>query len=273
MMGNPKIPYLSVAVLMIENPANNRVQPLSTAQWRDKLLESLVDESIPFSGHDFAEVITLSDLEDVFESLSAEGLLKRYDDPNTSTYWEIKNVPALEYLKVEMADYSEKYVKLGDNWLFEALRNLTNQEDITDTEENGSGPDREVSVEVPAEAASAWGSSWGGAPASDRVVPLNHNAPDYKEAFSALEKVIKEFREDHPFGNNPPPERDRVLDELEAGRKLLKGEDARPSALRELLQHPLEWIAEKFAEETIGQLAKKAAAALLKFLAGLITNA
>ena len=272
-MSNPKIPYLSVAVLMIENPANNRVQPLSTAQWRNKLLESLVDESISFSGHDFAEVITLSDLEDVFESLSAEGLLKRYDDPNTSTYWEIKNVPALEYLKVEVADYSEKYVKLGDNWLFEALRNLTNQEDITDAEENGSGPDREVSVEVPAEAASAWGSSWGGAPASDRVVPLSHNSPDFKEAVKTLDDLIREFREDHSFGNSPPPERDRVLGELEAGRDYIKNQakhngEVRFGAIREFLIEPLNWIAKTFGKEALAALAKEVIKLLIKLFGG-----
>ena len=256
MMSNPKIPYLSVAVLMIENPANNRVQPLSTAQWRNKLLESLVDESIPFSGHDFAEVITLSDLEDVFESLSAEGLLKRYDDPNTSTYWEIKNVPALEYLKVEVADYSEKYVKLGDNWLFEALRNLTNQEDITDAEENGSGPDREVSVEVPAEAASAWGSSWGGAPASDRVVPLNHNSAEYVAAVKTVEELQEQVRGANEFAADRPEEHSQIVSELAAIRSLLDAKQINTSRFEVMAWGVLGWIAAEFAGQPMGELAK-----------------
>ncbi|MBI2240039.1 MAG: hypothetical protein HYU59_04455 [Magnetospirillum gryphiswaldense] len=34
-------------------------------------------------------------------------------------------------------------------------------------------------------------------PASDRTVPLNHNQPEYRDAVSALDKVIEEFRNDH----------------------------------------------------------------------------
>lgn len=205
-------------------------------------------------------------------------------------------------------DVFRKAAKLGHNWLTEALskiNRLDSDDNLLELAEggglvaeqlaspeivdgdmisalaelsDGEDDDEETSAEAVstsdnARSGSSWGSSWGGAPASDRVVPLNHNAPDYKKVFSSLEKVIKEFREDQSFGNNPPPERDRVMGELEAGRDYIEKQakqngEVRFGAIREFLIEPLNWIVKTFGKEALAALAKEAIKFLFKLFGG-----
>lgn len=107
-------------------------------------------------------------------------------------------------------------------------------------------------------------------PASDRVVPLNHNAPEYVEAVKTLDDVIKEFREDHSFGNSRPQDKERVLRELEAGKDLMKEETARPRAIGELVLPALKWILDAFGKGVVFVAATEAYAAIKIWLVGLL---
>jgi hypothetical protein len=103
-------------------------------------------------------------------------------------------------------------------------------------------------------------------PASDRVVTLNHNAPEYKQATEVLPQIIELVRGDNEYGDADPEDKEQRLAELEAGGRLLKAPRARLEPIKALLLPALKYLAKKFADTTIGLLASKALAALLALL-------
>jgi len=60
------------------------------------------------------------------------------------------------------------------------------------------------------------------APASDRVVPLNHNSSDYKKIGDAIDDLIETFRESNQAGESPE-ERERISRSLSAAKELWSG--------------------------------------------------
>jgi hypothetical protein len=61
-----------------------------------------------------------------------------------------------------------------------------------------------------------------GVPASDRIVSLNHNAPEYKQSMKVLTQAIDAVRGNNEYGNADPEDKEQRLAELEAGGRLLK---------------------------------------------------
>jgi hypothetical protein len=57
----------------------------------------------------------------------------------------------------------------------------------------------------------------GAVPASDRVVGLDHNSPDYSAAMEAMEAAIKAVRESNTYREIDPEDQELRLAELEAG--------------------------------------------------------
>ena len=88
-----------------------------------------------------------------------------------------------------------------------------------------------------------------GIPASDRVVALDHNSDDYRNAVAALEKVIQELRNDHRLDNELGKEKSALLKALDGGRELLDDTrlDVRVAIM--CIVEPLQLIAGKFAEK------------------------
>lgn len=103
-------------------------------------------------------------------------------------------------------------------------------------------------------------------PASDRIVTLNHNSPEYKEATNALDKVIEEFRKDHRLDNELGSEKPALLQTLEAGRRLLEDTKIKADIVITLLVEPLKLVAKRYESELVGALAAGAVTVILALL-------
>ncbi len=105
-------------------------------------------------------------------------------------------------------------------------------------------------------------------PASDRTVTLDHNKLEYKEAVSALDKVIAEFRADRLLGNKLGTEKGALLKTLEGGQELLKDTQVRIDSVLSLIINPLKILVARYEKEiiggTIGALATAAITAIMK---------
>lgn len=103
-------------------------------------------------------------------------------------------------------------------------------------------------------------------PASDRYVTLSHNSPERDEVVAALDKVIREFREDHRYDNELGKEKGALLKALEAGRELLDDAKIKVSLGVALLIEPLKNIVEKYEKDITGSVIKEGVGALAKYL-------
>lgn len=109
------------------------------------------------------------------------------------------------------------------------------------------------------------GTSW--IPATDRLVPIDHNAPDYAAAVGALEHLIRVVRESNSYREADPDDHDRRLSELEAGQKLLSSRWVSSTAVKATLWGTIVYLIEKFADAPIGEAANLAWTALKHLLA------
>jgi len=94
--------------------------------------------------------------------------------------------------------------------------------------------------------------SIGDAPASDRLVKLDHNLPDYKEAVSSLDKFIQDYRDDHQLDNEFGLEKTALITTLVAGRELFDATQVQVSVAVALTIEPLKIIAKKYDEAAVG---------------------
>lgn len=101
-------------------------------------------------------------------------------------------------------------------------------------------------------------------PASDRIVTLNHNQPDYQEAVAALDKMVEAFRDDHRLDNELGHEKGALLKALEAGRELLNDTAVNVRIGTALLVEPLQRLVMKYEKELVGALASTALTLVLK---------
>jgi hypothetical protein len=102
------------------------------------------------------------------------------------------------------------------------------------------------------------------APASDRIVTLDHNSRDYKETIDKIDKVVHEIESTNDIGDIPPDEFEARKTELSAGRRLLDATKVRLAAIRDGLYSILTWFASKFADKSAGELASAATKALAR---------
>ncbi|MCA1514564.1 hypothetical protein [Bradyrhizobium sp. NBAIM01] len=91
-------------------------------------------------------------------------------------------------------------------------------------------------------------------PASDRVVSLGHNSPEQQQALEKLDELVAAVKETNDFPGEPE-EREQIVAELSAGRRLLEAARVRVAAVRETLGPALKWISEKAGGAVIGKLA------------------
>ena len=89
-------------------------------------------------------------------------------------------------------------------------------------------------------------------PAADRVVGLDHNAPDYAEAMVALIVVV---RESNSYREMDASDQERRVAELEAGRTLLQSRWVSLKVIKATLWSTLAYLALKFADAPIGEAA------------------
>jgi hypothetical protein len=87
-------------------------------------------------------------------------------------------------------------------------------------------------------------------PASDRIVPINHNAPEYRSLISGLEGLEEQLR-----GSNEVDEglRSRAIAEVQASQKLLQAESVRLDVAKGFVIASFVFLMTMLAETVIGQ--------------------
>jgi len=103
-------------------------------------------------------------------------------------------------------------------------------------------------------------------PAADRTVSLDHNSHEYKEAVTALDRVVQEFRDDHHLDNDLGHEKGALLKTLEGAQELLKDTTVNARVAYSLTVEPLKRIIEKYDQVLVGAFAATALAVLSKLL-------
>jgi hypothetical protein len=98
--------------------------------------------------------------------------------------------------------------------------------------------------------------------AAEQTVELDHGAPEYQRATSALGAVTEAVRQSNDYASSEPEDREQRLAELEAGNRLLKAGRVRLAALVAVLLPALMYLANKFVDAAIGEAAAEAVAAL-----------
>ncbi len=100
------------------------------------------------------------------------------------------------------------------------------------------------------------------APGADRIVSFDHNAPEFLELERDLEAVSEIIRGDNNGAVVPPRERPRILEQFRAARDLIKVDRISTKVMASLVLPTLVYLASKFADEAVGQLAGKLLEAL-----------
>jgi hypothetical protein len=91
-------------------------------------------------------------------------------------------------------------------------------------------------------------------PASDRTVSLGHNSPEQKQALEKIDELVEAVKQANDLPGTPE-EKEQLVAELSAGRKLLEATKVRVAAVHATLQPALRWILEKAGGAMIGKMA------------------
>lgn len=94
----------------------------------------------------------------------------------------------------------------------------------------------------------------GEVPASDRIVTLDHNSATYRDAMAALETLENVLRGANDYPD--PEEKERVVAEVSATRRLLQSVKVRVVAVASVLSVAALYLAKQFAGKAIGDAAQ-----------------
>ena len=103
-------------------------------------------------------------------------------------------------------------------------------------------------------------------PASDRIVPSTHNQSSHDQAVGTLERLQKELTESNEVGEIFGDDRDVIIAEVSALRKLVEAAKARAAPTLALAKRTLQWISEKATAAAVGELAKRALSHIVAWL-------
>lgn len=92
------------------------------------------------------------------------------------------------------------------------------------------------------------------APASDRVVRIDHNSRDYTQAIREIDELEHQLRGWNEYPDSE--DKEQQLAELEASKSLLRSVRVRVEALFAIVFKALTYIAKKFTDHAIGAAAK-----------------
>ncbi len=98
------------------------------------------------------------------------------------------------------------------------------------------------------------------APASDRLVTLDHNSAEYRETIAALSELSEGVKKSNEFGELfvDPEDKVVVLSQIDNGIQLLRNKKVIPDVVKRVLEFPLRFIKEKMPDAALGALASKA---------------
>lgn len=100
-------------------------------------------------------------------------------------------------------------------------------------------------------------------PASDRIVTLHHNSPDYQNTVESIQSAELAVQQ---WNDISEEDRERIKFELDAGILLLKARTARVDAVEAVLVRALRWLAQNFAGAALGIAAEKSLSLLLPLI-------
>ena len=95
-------------------------------------------------------------------------------------------------------------------------------------------------------------------PASDRTVTLDHNSPAYSDVVEKLEELKRAVESNNEYRDTDLEDHERRLTDVESTLKLLENTRVNVNAIKAVAFGTLVYLAEKFAEHPIGELAKAA---------------
>lgn len=101
-------------------------------------------------------------------------------------------------------------------------------------------------------------------------LPVDRETTEYNEAIAALSEAIDVIAGNNGYAETEPVERNHIVESLKQGQKIIT--DLCPSRAQVqamVIQH-LSYLARKFAESTLGEVAKAAAIKIVAWLASLI---
>lgn len=105
-------------------------------------------------------------------------------------------------------------------------------------------------------------------PASDRVVPIDHNSAEYRNAEGTLAKLEEALEQTNDYPDTE--DKSQRVAEVSAARRLLRAARVRVEAIVAVILPPLKWLANHFAGGAIGFFASDAIAAIGKLLGPII---
>jgi hypothetical protein len=108
----------------------------------------------------------------------------------------------------------------------------------------------------------------GSVPAADRIVPLNHNQPEYVEAIAALDQMQEALRGENAFSEDGEKQVAEV--EVSLIHRLLEGTHLRIKSLWALAAASLSAIKKKMWDQALGQAAALLLATLWLLVKALI---
>ena len=261
-MKQEKVKYLNAAILvrLHEESGENIDAPSSISYYLHKYFKDDTDSDKFYASE--------NEIEASVSELEQKGFLYGHHDPHARSRYEITTKGQDEVVaKIANADgLIYKYYRLGPSWLFEVFDNINKVAIKSTLRELDNEP---IENETELETANR---NDGGlevsqtAPASDRLVTVNHNTDEYKEAVSALDEVILSIVGDNEYGAERPEEKEGLLDALRGGQKLLDALEVSLAAVKATLLPALQYVADNFTKGVIAALATSAIAAVSKLL-------
>jgi hypothetical protein len=176
--------------------------------------------------------------------------LQFYDDAaepneNTSRQYDVK------WEAAQANQVARSYHFGGDVWLEKMINALKHRDLFAD------------------EAAQSLTDEMQFAPASDRIVRIDHNSAEINELTGNLDELAELVRTDNSPVIADPEDRPRIVQQIKSAVVLLKLDRVSIGAIKGLLLSVLTYLAIKFADEAIGQIAN-AAISLIKAVFGLV---
>lgn len=101
------------------------------------------------------------------------------------------------------------------------------------------------------------------APESDLILSRIHNPKAFLEIAEGLGDLKTEIQRSNSFSNEADNGADLVESEINAAGTLMEADRVRMSRLKSLIVPTLKYLAKKFADQTIGELAKRLIALIL----------
>ena len=101
-------------------------------------------------------------------------------------------------------------------------------------------------------------------------LPIDRESPGYEEAIGTLDEAIGVVAGNNGYAESEPDERNNIVESLRQGQTAIRERQPSKAQITALVLQPLQFLARKFSESAIGEIAKVAAVKIVAWLASLI---